>query len=510
MPGTYTAEQLMGYLLRTPPDQRGLNVYRMTELETVSAIAKNGKRLNVTYQRPRFTLTPEERVQIARFSSMIFGIVNSRAQRAGSLEWNVVADSVDIERESARMNDLRDIWTEYEDLAATRPGVIIMRMHLYRYLKKNMPDLREDLGNFRQAHQRWIKRAKGADEDRASEAEAWLERPNEEYSFGDAIKKWVLDLQIHGAHAIYKEPLNGVLENWYGLPGGMVLPVHTRRIGGITAYLQFEESPTDAQVYFGEEVCFSRWIPNTAMSYGFVPLEALVNKVAEQLLFDQLAADQADGTKPPEKMLVMGKESPFGDLDGDMRIPLPVEEQKKVETVVNEKRQNAIRVISGYGKPFVLDLTRGDVFGHQSDRQRQLKEDAALVFGATPLEMNLAGSADTSGRSTSESQERMEQKRGLNPILQVMTEKINREILPFRYGYGYKFQFASGLSEGEQVDLWIKKQQSKLYSTNEIRTEDMGKDPYPEEQYNRPAEAQAGQGPGETMNNPFFMSPVND
>ena len=65
MPGTYTATQLLGSLL-SHPNQRGLNVYHMTELATVSAVTKLGERLNITNQRPKFTLTPEERIQIMK------------------------------------------------------------------------------------------------------------------------------------------------------------------------------------------------------------------------------------------------------------------------------------------------------------------------------------------------------------------------------------------------------------------------------------------------------------
>ncbi len=503
-----TAAGLIEYMKAIAPERRGLNVYNFWELQTTDATTRTGARVTIQYQRPLFSLRPDERTQIVRFSAMVLGIVNSRMQRAGSLEWNVISINKDREREAAKMKDLRDIWTEYADLAAVNPSIVVMRSIIYRYLHQRLMDLRPDMANFSAALRRWEKRGKLVAEDRASEIEDWLHEPNQDDSFDEFIKKWVNDLHTHGAYAVYKEPRDGVLENFYGLPGGSVLPIHNKRVGGATGYLQFEDTPADAQLYFNNEVCYSRWLPSTAMSYGMVPLEALVNKVAEQLMFDQTAANQADGTKPPEKAIIFGRESPFGDLDGDLRIPLEPGEQTKLEAQINEARKGAIRVLTGTGTPLEIDLSRSDLFQHQSERQRQLKEDAALVFGATPMEMNLSGSADTSGRSTSESQERMEQKRGLNPVLYELTSKMNREIIPYRFGWGYRFQFASGLSEAEQIELWSKKLASGVYGVNEIRTTDAGEDPYPEEEYDRPNKGAAAQ-PGENAMNPLYTSPLN-
>lgn len=504
-----TTPQIMDLLKTSERGKRGLNIYSLTELRTVSAVSQDGNRLQVTYQHPRFTLTLEERVQMARFSSMVFGVIASRMNRVGSLEWNITRNSDDVDRESDRMNGLHEIWKEWEDMA-DQPGVMVMRTIAYKYLHSRMPEIRPDLANFGTAHQRWKKRVKGTHEEVASEAEDWLREPNQDFSFDEFLKQWVFDLHTHGTFSIYKEPLNGRLENFYALPGGAIIPIHTRHVGSVTGYIQIAPVSIEPLIYFNNEVSFSRWLPSTAMSYGLVPLESLVNKVAEQLLFDELAASEADGTKPPAKVVLVSEPSPFGDMTADIN-PLPIDkgEQQKIETIFNESRKMAIRIVSGLpGKPEVMDLSRDDIFQHQSDRQRQLKEDVALVFGATSMEMNLTGSGDTSGRATSESQERMEQKRGLMPILDLITNKINRDLLPYRFGPGYTFKFASGLSEAEQVELWTKKANSGLESVNEVRTNDMGRDPYPEEEYDRPKQATPAQ-PGTDESNPFFTSPLD-
>lgn len=244
------------------------------------------------------------------------------------------------------------------------------------------------------------------------------------------------------------------------------------------------------------------------MSYGTIPLEALVNKMAESLLFDEFAANQADGTKPPEKIVVFGENAPFGDLDTELEVPVDETEQKKIETVINEARKFAVRTITGVGTPTVLDISKSDTFGQQSTRQQQIRESVALVFNVSNMEVNLTGGEGTSGRSTSESQERQDQKRGIEPILGILEDKWNREIIPMRFGPGFEFSFGSGLSEVETIELDTKKAASGVYSVNEVR-EDRGVDPFPEDEFDRPQKGGAQRAdPGADQMNPLFTSPI--
>jgi hypothetical protein len=481
-----TAEQILGTL--RDGNQRGFNLYHLTEAIGTSAIDRWGGIQQVTYRRPYFSLTLQERVDMARYSAMVYGIIGSRMNRIGSLNWNVESLTDRVDRQAEYFDNLAAIYDEWADVQ--EPGALVMRRMIVAKLKRELPDLRPDMKNFKSALMRYVKKCKRDASDSASEVEDWLIEPNPDYSFEEFLKLWVWDLHVHGAFSMYKEIMNGRVENIYGLPGGTVVPVANRYVGGATAYLQIVPAEVTPQIMFNDELCFSRWLPTSAGSYGLVPLEALVNKVAEQLMFDEQAAIQADGTKPPEKVVVFGEQAPFGDLDASLEVPIEKEEQKKIETVLNEKRKNAIRTLSGVGQPVILDLSKADLFQNQADRQRQLKEDVGLVFGASNMEMNLSGSEDTSGRATSESEERIEQKRGVAPILRIIEEKLNRDVIPFRFGPGYRFQFASGLSEFEEIKLVSEKLKSGAWSVNEVRI-DNSMDPYPEEIYDRPPAQQS-------------------
>lgn len=492
-----TAESIARGLRSGKLKGRGYNVYHLSEPVGVSATDRWGERHQLQYQRPMFALSLEERIDMARFSAMVFGVIASRMNRIGALEWNVSKETDDIETRMEQMQDLAAIHEEWEGDLSVK-GITI-RSRVKAKLSQYLPDLRDDLANLKQSLQRLAKRAKQQGGYEARQIEDWLYEPNPDYSFEEFVKMWVWDLHTHGAAAIYKDLQDKGVENLFLLPGGTVIPLHNTYVGGPTAYIQLVPNEAEAQVMFNDEVSFSRWLPSTAMSYGLVPLEALVNKVAEQLLFDELAAQQADGTKPPEKVVVFGDNAPFGDLDTELSVPIEEAEQKKIETVINERRKFAIRTLSGVGQPMVLDLSKGDLFAGQAERQRQLKEDVALVFGATNMEMNLTGSDSTSGRTTSESEERQEMRRGVLPLITIIEEKLNRDVLPYRFGSGYKFKFSSGLTESEEIEMFTKKLQSGLFSVNEIRSKDLGETPYPEDDYDRPPQQQAQPEQAEAM-----------
>lgn len=495
MVSSYSAEQILSYMQRTPANRRGFNVYHMTDIIGVNAVDKWGERHQVGYQRPMFTLTVQERIEMAKFSAMIFGVITGRMNRIGALEWNVYKESDQSQRLINALKDLASIYEEWEDVNDVR--AVVMRGQIIRKIREYLPDIRPDMQNFKQSVGRYQRRANNSGVQDARRVEDWLLEPNPDYSFEEFTKQWVFDLHTHGATAIYKDLQDGIVENMHILPGGSVLPIHSQYISGVAGYVQITPWGAQPQLMFNDEISFSRWLPSSATSYGLVPLESLVNKVAEQLLFDEMAAQQADGTKPPEKVVVFGDTSPFGDLDKALEVPLEQTEQKKIETALNEARKHAIRTLSGVGRPLVLDLSKADLFGGQSERQRQLKEDVGLVFGASNMEMNLTGSASTSGRATSETEERQDLRQGVMPIIKIIQEKLNRDILPYRFGSGYKFKFASGMSDVEEIELMTKKAQSGIYSVNEIRAEDLGLEPYPEDEYDRPSQQQPQMAQGE-------------
>lgn len=256
----------------------------------------------------------------------------------------------------------------------------------------------------------------------------------------------------------------------------------------LVAYIQ-QIPAVESKVYFGDEITYGQYSPSSAMAYGIIPLESLVNKLSELLFFDQLAAQRADGTVPPEKIAIFGETPPFGnltDMPDDFKMPLDSAEQARIEQILTEPRKGAIRVLSGMGQPAIMDLSRADTFGEQSERQRMIREEIALVFNMSNNEINLTGSEDTSGRSTSESQERIEREKGIYPIVKILECKLNTDIVHLRFDTDlYAVEYKTGLSDQEELKFDAEKIQSGLYAVNEVR---MARDeePFPDASFDLP------------------------
>jgi len=488
-------------------NRRGINVYHMSEIQNVSGRSKEGKVINAEYQLPLFILTPNERECIARLNSDILGLVIGRMNKISSLQWNIVRKKKEEDREAEKLRAFKQIYDEYKD--ATLQDAII-RQRCVMNIKSELPDVKPDLSNFDNSLRRWRKRIKYTIEDSSQKIIDWLNSANLEDDFEEFQKKWVFDLMIHGSEAIYKKYINGALEDFYLLPGGSVFPLRSKYVGAQTGYVQMLAGYMP-QIYFSNELLFDSYVPISARSYGLIPIEALINKISESLLFDKLAAERADGTKPPEKLVILGSNNNmFGDIgDAGFNVPINQEEQKRIETIVNEERKNAIRVISGHGTPVIADISKADTFESQSNRQTSLKKDIALVFSATPMEMGLAGSDDTSGRSTSETQERIERERGVFPIVRIIDKTITAKIIPYKFGSGWKLEHKTGLTEAEQIKLDSMMLTSGSYDINAIR-ETRGDEPYPEEIYDRPLGiSQDNQSAGQNEMSPLYIREAN-
>lgn len=483
---THMAETIEDYPLRQNNNagKRGLQIYNAAELIGASGRIESGDRITVTHEMPLFYLTVSERIDIARLCSPVFAVTQGRGSRLAGMEWVVAKQSKSEDRIADKLRLSKSLYREY--MGEIDPRSLGIKIKAMSYLKAYLPDVKSDLSNFEACLLRWSKRIRMENEDRCSEIEDWLQHPNPEDSFEDFLKKISFDLHVHGMATPYKQYEGNRIENLYTLPGGTVYPVKGPFIGQATGYIQIVNN-FDPQIMFANELSCLRYSPRSDSSYGSVPLEALVNKVAESLMFDQRAAEMADGTKPPEKLVVMGDRSPFGDIGKEFDVGLSKPEQRRVEQVLNEQKKEALRVLTGYGVPTVIDVSRSDTFQFQSERQRMVREEVGLVFGASNMEMNLTGSESTSGRNSSETQERYDLYKGIYPIIQAVERFYNREVFPFRYGQGYELSFKTGLSEREKLAELTEKKNSGLYSVNEIRTRDLGEDPFEGEEFNKPA-----------------------
>lgn len=496
--------QFSSGLARRPEDlsRRGLQVYTVSQLIGVTGRTKSGVMVSGEVEQPLYGLSIFDRIDIAQKCDAVFGLITGRMNRIAGLEWSVVRESKEEDRIELKLKQCKQIFDEYANTTEIRYRIIRARM--IREVLRHLPDCLPDLSNFSQALFRWKKRIETMNDDATTEIEDWLHKPNAHDTFDDFIKKRIDSDLVHGSSAIYKECVDGRLENLYVLPGGSVIPLKTKFVSSLRMFAQVVPGE-DSKIYFPDEVVYSTYMPTAGISYGYIPLEALVNKVAETLFFDQHAAETADGTKPPEKIAVFGGEkNPFGGLSDNenMEIPLTREEESRIELLLNEPRKGALRVLTGYGTPAILDLSKSEVFAAQSERQRFIRESVAFVYNATNMEVNLTGSADTSGRSTSEAQADIEREKGIWPLVRDLENDINFEILPLRFGSGYLFQYKSGLSDKEQAALDQARMATGTYSVNELRVK-RGDEPSGPE-YDKIGQGQA-QEPNGSEASPFNM-----
>lgn len=482
----------------TNHSRRGYSVYNAYQTMGISGYDSRGNMITGEYEVPSFYLSIDQRIEIFRKCDPVFGVVTSRMNRMSALDWEVVPDSDSAEEDKIAIDikSKKQIFDEYSK--STDLKYVVASKMVAKEIMAQIPEVLPDLSNFDRAMFRWSKKIKILKTDVARQAKDWLSHPNNEDYWEDLIKKYIFDLLIHGFASFYKESNGEVIDNLYVLPGGTMYPLHSRFIGGYQAYVQVVTGYSPL-IYFQDEVVVGRYVPSSNTDYGFIPLEALINKVAESLLFDQLMAEQADGTKPPQKLLVFGDYSPFANMLGEFKVGMNSDEQKRIETKVNLARKEAVATITGKGQPMVLDLSRENTMNVQMQRQDQVRQAVAMVYNMSNLEINQSSSEGVSGRSTSESLETIDQNKGILPLVKILENNINHEVLPFRFGFGYKLQFQVAKDPTEELQYSALKVSSGLYSVNEVRVNDLGEDPFDDPQYDKPNGAQPTQDDGMGM-----------
>jgi hypothetical protein len=205
-------------------------------------------------------------------------------------------------------------------------------------------------------------------------------------------------------------------------------------------------------------------------------------------------AAQADGTKPPEKLVIVtNPTNPFANFDKPemVEMPLDANEQQRIEQKINTPKKGSIITFSGNDAK-IIDLSRENTMGIQNERQKDIRSEVGLVFNASDIEMNLGGGDNTSGRATAEMQYEIDLGRGVYPIVKLIEAKINRDIMPFRYGSEYTFEFKKMKNEKEEREVDTLRLDNGEITVNELR-EEKGYTPFDGEQFNRPRNTQLDQ-----------------
>ena len=487
---------------RNPEHKRGIGIYEPTQLLAQQGIIQDGSTKEASLEQPYFYLTIQQRVEIAKLCSDVFAVVTGRMHRISALDFNITPVKKDEDRIADQLKALHQIyrergeWSDFQSLAIKGKCFVEIINHL--------PDVLPDLSNFNAALYRWKKNITFRRTDFQNEIKDWIMEPNTGLTWERYVKKFVFDLMIHGAVATYKQIINGRLENFDTLPGGTVYRFKNRYFSPVNGYVQLIPSE-EAQIMFDNELSYIEYLPTSAMSHSIIPLEALINKVTETLLFDKLMSDQADGTKPPEKLVIItNQQNPFGDFDNPEETPVNPDEQKRIELKLNTPRKYAVATLTGNGVE-VIDLSRENTMALMQERQRYVRESVGLVFNASNIEMNLTGSDSTNGRESGWIQQELSQGRGIAPILMLIQKAMTKDIIRQRFGYGYAMEYSDTKDSLAQAQLDALELQNGTLTVNEIRERE-GLGLYDGEQYDLPKGS--GTQPDGSMGSPINMRQI--
>ncbi len=427
---------------------------------------------------PRFLLLPEQRLEIYKKQSAVFSVISNRAGKIGGLEFKVVTKRADEDRQIQYMRMAKQIRDEYlaydgDDFLTYRMSAKALEMELH----KQLPTLLPDLSNFDRALIRWRTMSSIRSSVSTSEIEDRLAKPNKKEGWEDFIKKYVVDFLLHGSAALFKKFESHLVESLHILPGGTVYPVSHPTVNNDDTYIQFVVG-IEPQVMTGYELCVDNYLPNSMTQFGMVPLDALVVEVSTLMLSAGYQAGRADGSTLPSKVVLFGS-GPGIDEIGEARVDNVMDPQRKkrFESQIQQMIKGGILAITGVGTPHVLDLSQDSMSDFVIEYSKELKKMIGLAFGASAMEMNETGSDSTSGRSTSESEERIDMSRAIYPMVKSIESTMTRGVLPQMGGENCLFQLQTGSTEREEMQRLKEMFESGLHTPNEIRQNEMNLEP---------------------------------
>jgi hypothetical protein len=491
-PGSDDALNITGGHLNAGSRRRGSQVYNVQQIMGTSGVGKNGKYLTGGVEYPLFRITVQQRTEFVKMCGPLQGLITSRMQKVCNTPFSVKPIRQDEDREYDKMKTLYSVCQEFEGLPFNDDTLkyVLIREKSKETLLRKLPELLPDLSNFDSAILRWKKKIQNKHTSDGEKIKEWLQTPNGTVRLFDYFQKMVFDLHVHGAVATYKKAgPDGKLESFDTLPGGSVYKIKERYYTSECAYIQIIQGLTN-QFFYSDEMAYLDYLPTSCQSYPLIPIEAVLNKVIGYLLYDMEMASQADGTRPPEKILAVAKKtaSEFAEYDAPPNLRMDPADQKRLETKINEPRRYPVMVLDNLNGDVmeVIDISKENIMQILDMRQDKMKQDIATVYNAMPFEVGLTGSDFTSGRETSESQLEHAYGKGLAPILYKIESMLTHDILPYRFGYGYKVEFEKSKNELEERQLDQIKLANGEMTTNELR-ESKGLSMFEGDQFNYPA-----------------------
>lgn len=475
---------------------RGASVRNRYEIFKLSGVTKEGKRKSVPIQMDWVGLDPYTALWLVQHCDILFGPITRRANRISSLPWQVVRK---VRREDRMAEEMKMSKAEFFETQS-----LPKRVQIFIRVRKNLKNLRPDFSNFDSALSNWSKRIKHYHSASEEEIQDWFRKPANGVKSAHFLKQMVFDLMTHGCGCAEPVRLNG-RPSLLALPGGTVVPVRGDRVGPADAYLQIWNQhllPVSGTgevpvLFMPDEIVFGYYMPNSSVSGGLTPLQALINTVASSLMTDEMIREYSDGNRDPEKVLIFGNEmrgpGDVANLDGHKTSISPEKaEQLKVE--LGQRKKTPITVLRGSGTPTVIDVSRENILNMLMSNLGTLREKVALCFNMSALEMAEGGSDAVSGRSTAEEMSGVDEGSGWGHLAEEVESLVTDAIERF-WGEAYKFDFSRKQTESQRIEQAIQMASAQVFSPNEIR-ESAGKDARPDPKYD---ELMGSQSAGEAI-----------
>ena len=484
---------------------QGWALYSSSNLVPRNAVDKHGleRTVGLDYYAYWTTLSPWDSLEIYRLQSIIYSIVTQRAMIFSGMEDRIVPN-YKIEDEIVYKLDEHKLILEEIDPEQDPYEYAKHFFEINKYLHNYY--LKTDMSNYDKCKRMFIKSIKRHINRSAQEVLDWLYQPKQGYQIQDFKKQWVIDNLVHGRNVIQRPNKN--FDGFALLPGGTVYKVPDIFVGqhSYERYVQltygyFGWDTTQRPLYFtSEDLSCGYYIPNSAVTNGVKPLDAVINNVITAVNVDSLLMENSNNEKPPEYLIMVMDNGiePESIATGSEQVD-QIELERLEESVNVKKKDRAIKIVKQYGNSAeLMNLSKENLISILNPYIDVIRKAISQAFHATPNEM---GETDTGGmiaKSGAEQQRELYLNQSIKPLSQMWENQFTHEIIKGRFGIRpltdigidpyWTLKLDTQLSENELLDNAVK-MIGLPYTPNEIR-EYLGKDPINDDSANRLQTAQ--------------------
>jgi len=248
---------------------------------------------------------------------------------------------------------------------------------------------------------------------------AFFMNPNaNDESFSTIIRKIVRDLLIYDAGVIEKVMTgDDNLVEIYARDGS-TFEIKIDTHGLVKGYVQKVYSPSERSVNFEpDEIIYLSLYPRTSSPYGSPPIDALVNEISAAMFASQLIARSFECDEIPPGILNLGK-------IGQVAYERAREYFKEKRTA--GRRNFELTILHDSDRVEWIPLTRPPQELQLSELIDKVNRMIFRCFGVTPTEM---GSIEDINRATAAVQENISRSKLIVPIVRLLEEYINNEII---------------------------------------------------------------------------------